>query len=124
MSDKSGFFPAAFAAMASIITNFLGSNEPRRKCLIGTIRRTGRQTFDAIDLSGGRHVFQLAEPFQVFLNEKQIGFSEIADGRRASVRYLKKGKLLFACEIDVFPTLEDIPLNEQPPIGSEQDPGA
>ena len=111
MPFKSGVFQAALgaiSAVAFIISNSFGSGSPNEKRLVGTIERTGEQHFRITDNRGKRHEFQTSEPVRIFLNEKQIAFDQIENGRTAAVRYVKKDRICFATSIDISPTHRDI----------------
>jgi hypothetical protein len=109
MPYRSGLFQAALGAIsvaALVITHSFGG-APRQKRLVGTIQKTGEQSFRLTEPNAHEHEFQVSEPVSVFLNEKEIPFPSIENGRQASVRFMRrKGKLL-AVSIEIFPTHSD-----------------
>ena len=113
MPYKSGVFQAALgaiSAVAFIISNSFGSGSPNEKRVVGTIERTGGQNFQITDSRSKHHEFQTSEPVRIFLNENQIAFDQIENGRTAAVRYVKKDHICFATSIEIFPTHRDIGL--------------
>ena len=96
----------AISVAAFLISNSFNST-PREKKVIGKIERTGEQTFHLTDLGAREHRFQLSDPVTVFLNEKEIPFESVENGRQAEVRFVKRKGQLFATGIEVFPTHSD-----------------
>jgi len=114
MPYRSGIFQAALGAIsvaALLISHSFSGAHPRQKRVVGTIQRTGEQSFRLTDQNARVHQFQLSQPVAVFLNEKEIPFPSIEDGRQASVRFTKRSGQLFAMSIEIFPTHSDF---EQP----------
>ena len=93
--------------MAFIISGSFRGGTPNEKRLVGTVERTGASAFEVTDAKGERHAFQVSDPVRIFLNEKLIAFDQIENGRTASVRYVRKKRVLFATTIEVFPTHRD-----------------
>ena len=110
MPYRSGIFQAALGAIsvaALLISHSFSGAHPRQKRVVGTIQRTGEQSFRLTDQNARVHQFQLSQPVAVFLNEKEIPFPSIEDGRQASVRFTKRSGQLFAEAIEIFPTHSD-----------------
>lgn len=112
MPYKTGIFQAALGAISAAAFIFgsmsFGANSGEKR-VVGTIERTGERTFALTETGGKRHSFQLADPVQIFFNEKQVAFGEIQNGRTASVKFQKAKRVCLAKEIDVFPTHSDTP---------------
>lgn len=123
MPYRSGMFQAAlgaFCTVAFIISNTFGGADPKQKRVVGIVQKTGEQTFLLTEENARQHKFQLSEPSAVFLNEKEISFSTVENGRKASVRYSKRKGQLFATHIDVFPSHADFAAEEG--AGKESSP--
>lgn len=110
MPYKSGFIQAAIGALCSVaflISQQFGSPEPKLKKLVGTLEKTGDQSFVLTEVNERQHRFELTTPHSVFLNERQISFSQIDNGRKVTVQYSKKKGHMFAAVLDVFPVYSD-----------------
>ena len=115
MPYRSGIFQAALGAIsvaALLISHSLNGAHPRQKRAVGAIQRTGEQSFRLTDQNSKEHQFHLSEPVSVFLNEKEIPFPSIENGRQAAVLFTKRSGQLFATSIEIFPTHNDF---EKPP---------
>lgn len=107
MPYRSSLFQAALGAIsvaALFISHSFGGSDPRHKRVVGAIVRTGERTFQLTDHNAREYRFQLAKPAQVFLNENEIAFPSIENGRQAAVRYTKRSGQFFATSIEIFPT--------------------
>lgn len=110
MPYKSGFIQAALGALctaAFIISQQFGSPVPKQKRLVGIIQKTGDQTFLLTESNARQHRFELSTPATIYLNEQQIPFSSVQNGRTVTVHYTKKKGHLFASTVDVFPSYND-----------------
>ena len=117
MPYKSGLIQAALGALCSvafIISQSFGSSDPKHKRIVGTIQKTGAQTFLLTETNSRQHRFQLNSPSTIHLNEKEIPFTSVENGRTVTVHYTKKKGLLLASTLDVFPAYTDFEPPAQP----------
>jgi hypothetical protein len=109
MPYRSGIFQMALAAIsvaAFLISNSFGV-KPKEKKIVGRIERIGGETFQLTDVSAQKHCFQLSDSARVFLNDKEIPFMAIDNGRQAAVRFIKQKGIMVVTWIDIFPTHTD-----------------
>ena len=111
MPYKSGMFQAALGAITAVvflISNSFSGGSSSEKRKVGTIERLDAQRFALTEANGERQTFQLSDGAAIFLNEKSVAFEEIENGRTASVRYVRKKRVFFAMQLEVFPTHRDL----------------
>lgn len=110
MPNRFGVIQMALGALctvAFIISNSFGSGDSKQKRVVGIVQRTGNQTFRLTEDNARQHTFHLAESASVFLNEREVAFSTIENGRKASVQYRKEKRENVATKVELFPTRED-----------------
>lgn len=115
MPYRSGVFQTALGsicAVAFIISNAFGSTHSKQKRVFGTVQRISNDRFLLTEDNSRQHKFALSEPITVFLNETEISFDKVENGRRAAVLYNQRKGHFFATHIDVFPTHADFELTE------------
>ena len=110
MPYKSGLIQAAVGAVCTIafvISQQFGSPEPRLKRLVGILQKTGASSFVLIEPNARQHQFELSTPVSIHLNEREISFTNIENGRTVAVDYTGTKGRLKATAIDVFPNHTD-----------------
>lgn len=110
MPYKSGLIQAAlgaFGALAFIISQSFGAPDRKEKIAVGVLQKTGDRTF-ALKENATRSKFELSPAAKIFINAREVGFTDALTNRRATVRYQKLKRQLIAKVVDIFPTPEDL----------------
>ena len=111
MPYKSGLFQAvlgALGAVAFVVSNSFNASRAHPPTVTGTVQKTGDDAFLlSEDVTGRQHSFVLDDTSVIYFNERRIPFSEVENGRRASIRHLPGKPPLLVRQMDLFPTVRD-----------------
>jgi hypothetical protein len=110
MPYRSGLFQVALGAICAVsflVSNSFGSSDPKHKRAVVIVQKVGERSFVLTEENARQHTFQLSDSATVRLNAEAVSFSQLEDGRKASVSFTSRKGRLIATQIEIFPTHSD-----------------
>ena len=107
MPYRSNLIPSvvgALGAVAFLISSAFNGSRPAYSRVTGIIEKTSGSSFVLIeDVNSRSHSFSLVESSVIYLNDQKISFSDVENGRRASVRCRPGKTPNIVIQLDIFP---------------------